>query len=67
MCHTSMSFIKLAWKEVGGYFTEKGKRVIMYLDRDFQVRVSVLFPIGLIEDAPFSFWRVNSGRFGTCE
>ena len=60
MSHSAMSFLKVAWKDAGGYYGNKQKRVIIYTDRDFQVRVNALYPIGVIEDAPFSFWRANS-------
>jgi GT2 family glycosyltransferase len=60
MSHSAMSFLKTAWQNVGGYYKNKQDRVIIYTDRDFQIRISLLYPIGVVEDAPFSFWRANS-------
>ncbi len=60
MCHSGMSFLKSAWKTVGGYYKNKQKRIIIYSDRDFQMRVAALFPIGAMEEAPLSFWRAGS-------
>jgi len=64
--HSGCSFLKYAWRAVGGYCTEKRERVVPFSDRDFQFRVNLLFPIGLLA-APVSFWRsnssVDSGKF----
>lgn len=64
MCHSSCSFFKIAWEAVGGYYHNKKKRIIFYTDRDFQLRVNSLFPIGVIDDAAFAFWRINSSVDG---
>ena len=64
--HSGCSFLKCAWRAVEGYCTQKRDRVVPFSDRDFQFRVNLLFPIGLL-DAPVSFWRsnssVDSGKF----
>lgn len=60
MAHSGSSFLKIAWETVGGYISKLNKRVIMYSDRDFQLRVNSVFPIAIIENAAFTFWRINS-------
>jgi glycosyltransferase involved in cell wall biosynthesis len=60
MCHSGSTFLKEAWQAVGGYYPEKGRRVVLFADRDFQLRVNCLYPVALVEDAPFAFWRVGS-------
>lgn len=60
MAHSSSSFLKIAWEAVGGYIPDIKKRVIMFSDRDFQLRVSSVFPIAIIENAALTFWRINS-------
>jgi GT2 family glycosyltransferase len=64
MCHSASSFLKVAWEAVGGYYSDKNKRVIIYSDRDFQLRVNSIFPIGILDDAAFAFWRINSSVDG---
>jgi len=60
MTHSAMSFSKVAWQSVGGYNSRRRERVILYTDRDFQIRVSLLYPIALAVDVPLSFWRNSS-------
>lgn len=60
MSHSGSSFLKIAWETVGGYIPKINKRVIMYSDRDFQIRVNSVFPIAIVENAAFAFWRINS-------
>lgn len=60
MCHSGSAFYKDAWREVGGYRPKWHERVIGYADRDFQIRVNALFPIAIVENAAFAFWRVDS-------
>jgi len=61
MSQSSCSFFKAAWELVGGYF-EKDKRVCSYDDRDFQMRVCSVLPIGIYEDYPMEFYRVDSSQ-----
>jgi glycosyltransferase involved in cell wall biosynthesis len=60
MTHSAMSFSKVAWQSVGGYKTRRRERVIIYTDRDFQIRVSLIYPIAVAPDTPLSFWRSSS-------
>ena len=60
MTHSSCTFFKCAWKAVGGYYADKSKRAGIYADRDFQMRVCSVFPIGASLEIPFSFWRKGS-------
>jgi glycosyltransferase involved in cell wall biosynthesis len=57
--HSGCSFYKNSWREVGGYYADKSKRVIPYSDRDFQLRFNLRFPIAVL-DVPISFWRSSS-------
>lgn len=59
MSQSSCSFFKLAWKLVGGYF-EKEHRVCSYDDRDFQMRVCSILPVGVYEDYKMEFYRTSS-------
>jgi GT2 family glycosyltransferase len=58
MTMSSLSFTRNAWTNVGGFFPFQ-KRVCSYDDRDFQMRVCSLMPIGVI-DEPLCFYRTNS-------
>lgn len=60
VCHSGSAFYKDAWREVGGYSTKWRERVIGFADRDFQIRVNALFPVAVVENAAFAFWRVGS-------
>lgn len=66
MTHSGSAFFKAAWSAVGGYYPEKRRRVVAFSDRDFQLRVASLFPVGVAAGTPFAFWRsdssVDSGR-----
>lgn len=58
MTMSSCSFLKSAWQTVGG-FKEFKDRVCSYDDRDFQMRVSALLNVAVMEE-PLAFYRVNS-------
>ncbi len=60
MTHSSCTFRKKAWEVVGGYYSNKKERIVPFSDRDFQIRVNCLFPVGVSYNIPFSFWRSNS-------
>ena len=60
MTHSSSMFLRGAWKSVGGYISKKKDRIINFSDRDFQIRVALLYPIGVILTIPLSFWRSDS-------
>lgn len=60
MCHSGCTFMKGAWRAVGGYRPVWRERVVVPDDRDFQIRVNALFPVAVVENAAFAFWRVNS-------
>lgn len=60
MTHSGSSFYKSAWKHVGGYYPNKSTRLVHFSDRDFQLRMSALFPIALSNVTPLSCWRNDS-------
>jgi GT2 family glycosyltransferase len=60
MTHSGCCFLKSAWKSVGGYYSDKSKRIARYSDRDFQIRINALFPVALSNITPLSFWRNDS-------
>jgi glycosyltransferase involved in cell wall biosynthesis len=60
MCHSGSAFFKTAWAAAGGYEPSWRRRVIGFADRDFQLRVNALFPIAVVENAAFAFWRIDS-------
>lgn len=60
MAHSGSSFLKVAWETVGGYISKINRRVIIFSDRDFQLRVNSAYPIAIVENAAFAFWRINS-------
>ena len=64
MTHSGMTFRRSAWESVGGYLPNKSERVIIYSDRDFQLRVNSLYPVGIVENAAFSFWRMTTSVDG---
>lgn len=59
MSQSSCSFLRPAWEAVGGYF-ERSRRVCSFDDRDFQMRVCSLFPIGIYKNYPMQFYRTTS-------
>lgn len=63
LTHSSSSFFKVAWRAVGGYYPKR-KRLHPRAneDRDFQMRVSALFPVGVYVDYPFAYWRTDSSH-----
>lgn len=63
MTHSSSSFFKVAWRAVGGYYPKR-KRIHPRAneDRDFQMRVSALFPVGVYVDYPLAYWRTDSSH-----
>jgi glycosyltransferase involved in cell wall biosynthesis len=58
MTMSGSSFLKSAWIAVGGFLPYK-QRVCSYDDRDFQMRVSALFDVAVIEE-PLAFYRLDS-------
>lgn len=60
MTHSGSSFLKSAWETVGGYEADHSRRVVPFSDRDFQLRINALFPVGLSPHAAFSLWRDDS-------
>jgi len=60
MTHSGCCFLKSAWEKVGGYYSDKSKRLVPFSDRDFQLRVNSLFPVAVSNDVQFSFWRSGS-------
>ena len=60
MTHSGSAFFRSAWEVAGGYCPDKQQRVIVFSDRDFQLRVASLVPIGIANSTPFVFWRTDS-------
>jgi glycosyltransferase involved in cell wall biosynthesis len=58
---SSSSFFRVAWEAVGGYWPAE-RRVCEFDDRDFQMRVCALFPVGVYEDYAMEFWRWGSSQ-----
>jgi glycosyltransferase involved in cell wall biosynthesis len=63
LTHSSSSFFRVAWRAVGGYYPKR-KRIHPRAneDRDFQMRVSALFPVGVYVDYPLAYWRTDSSH-----
>ena len=63
MTHSSSSFFKSAWSAVNGY-TPKEKRIhsMANEDRDFQMRVNAVAPVGVYYDYPLAYWRTDSSH-----
>lgn len=59
MTHSGSTFYKSAFKACGGY-RKKDERIVPFSDRDFQLRMNALFPVGVSYDIPFVFWRNDS-------
>ena len=59
MTHTGTCFYKVVWEAVGGYW-DRARRVVPFSDRDFQLRVNAIWPVGVLMDTPLSFWRNDS-------
>jgi glycosyltransferase involved in cell wall biosynthesis len=60
MTHSGSCFRRVAWVVVGGYYADSRKRIVVLSDRDFQIRINALWPVGIATDAPLSFWRSDS-------
>ena len=63
MTHSSSAFLRYAWEAVGGY-RDKADRISQGAneDRDFQMRVSSLFPVGVYQSYPLAYWRTSSSH-----
>jgi glycosyltransferase involved in cell wall biosynthesis len=60
MTHSGMTFRRAAWEAAGGYRADRRNRVVPYSDRDLQIRINALWPVGVAESAVFSLWRRDS-------
>jgi glycosyltransferase involved in cell wall biosynthesis len=60
MSHSGSCFYKAAWEAVGGYRADKAERVVPFSDRDFQLRVNVVWPVAVAYETPFTLWRLGS-------
>jgi len=63
MTQTSNAFFKQVWKAAGGY-RKKSARLTPDIneDRDFQMRVAALAPVGVYTDYPTAYWRTDSSH-----
>ncbi len=59
MTHSGSCFPKVVWQAVGGYRPKKD-RCVPGSDRDFQLRINAIWPVGVAYKTPFSFWRNDS-------
>jgi len=59
MTHTGSCYYRVVWEAVGGYWDRK-RRVIPFTDRDLQLRVNAIWPVGVLMKTPLSFWRNDS-------
>jgi glycosyltransferase involved in cell wall biosynthesis len=64
MTHSGCCFLKVAWEAVGGYYVDKGARVVSFSDRDFQIRVNSVWPVAVSNETPFTLWRRDSSVDG---
>jgi glycosyltransferase involved in cell wall biosynthesis len=60
MCHSGSAFRREAWRAAGGYYADRKRRVVLFSDRDFQLRVNYLYPVAVVDNAAFAFWRAGS-------
>jgi glycosyltransferase involved in cell wall biosynthesis len=60
MTHSGATFYRSAWQAAGGYYADKQQRVVVFADRDFQLRVAALFPAAVAAANPFVYWRAGS-------
>jgi glycosyltransferase involved in cell wall biosynthesis len=67
MTHTGSTFVKPKAIAAGLYYPYKKDRIVHFSDRDFQIRLNLLYPAGTTSEIPFCFWRndssVDNGRF----
>jgi glycosyltransferase involved in cell wall biosynthesis len=61
LSHPSLSFFRNAWELVGGYF-ERPDRVCSFNDRDLEMRICSLLPIGIYPDYQTVFYRTSSSQ-----
>ncbi len=59
MAHSASTFIRTKALAAGLYRPKK-ERIVHFSDRDFQIRMNLLYPVGSTEQVAFSFWRNNS-------
>jgi glycosyltransferase involved in cell wall biosynthesis len=64
--HTGSTFLRSAWRLVGGYRAMERTRITRASDREFQLRIASLLPV-VTTSVPFGHWRqgssVNQDRF----
>ena len=60
LTHSGSAFFRTAWEVVGGYYSDRSRRVVPPADRDFQLRLASLFPTAVSMTIPFSYWRTDS-------
>ncbi|MCX6712935.1 MAG: glycosyltransferase family A protein [Candidatus Vogelbacteria bacterium] len=66
MTHSSSTFVRIKGVAAGLYRPKKD-RLVPFSDRDFQIRINLLYSVGTNVLVPFCFWRsdssVDSGRY----
>lgn len=63
MTHTSTAFLRSAWEAVGGYTPKDGRiRPDANEDRDIQMRINALVPVGVYSNYPLAYWRTDSSH-----
>lgn len=61
MTHSSSTFSRLKALSVGLYRPLK-TRIVRFSDRDFQIRLNLLYPVGIYRQLPLCFWREDSSQ-----
>ena len=61
MTHTGSTFSRIKALSVGLYRPLK-ERIIRFSDRDFQIRLNLLYPVAVYYNFPFCFWREDSSQ-----
>jgi glycosyltransferase involved in cell wall biosynthesis len=59
MTHSGSCFVRVAAQAIGGY-REKSARCVPFSDRDFQIRMNLMWPAAVAYETPYSMWRADS-------
>lgn len=59
MTHTGSTFNRAKALSINGYWPKKN-RLVRFSDRDFQIRMNLLYQVGTNVELPLCFWRTNS-------
>jgi GT2 family glycosyltransferase len=62
MSLSSLTFFRSVWRNVGKIERKKRKRISEYDDRDFELRVCALYPVGISSET-FMYYRTGSSNW----